>query len=109
MVLQQDVRISSVPIHGDPRAGTEVPIAGVTLEPGERRRLHVRFSWKEACAGEGGGSSFLSPAGAEVRYSSLFVFRRTEFLEMPSDVVLVCGMDLRGLGDYMIEPAPGRR
>jgi hypothetical protein len=106
-VLQQDIRISSVPIEGDPRAGTEIPIAGATLEPGERRRLHVRFSWKAFCAGEGsGGSSFLTPAGAEVRYRGLFVFRRTQTVEMPSDVVFVCGMDLRRLADSLVAPPP---
>ena len=104
MVLQQDVRISSAPVHENPRAGVEIPIAGVTLEPGERRRLHVTFRWKALC--EDGGAGFSTPGGADVRYSSLLVFRRTETVEMPSDVVLVCGMDLRRLADFLVAPPP---
>ena len=103
MVLQQDVRISSVPLEVDPHVGRDVPIAGVTLDPGERRRLSVTFSWKAACSDDG-GQSFMSPAGVEVRYSGLSVFHRTQTVEMPSSVVLVCGMDLRRLGDYIVQP-----
>jgi hypothetical protein len=104
MVVQQDVRISSVPLAGGPRAGADVPIAGVTLAPGERRRLTVTFAWKAAC--DDGGVSFGSPAGVEVRYRGLWVFRRTQTVEMPSDVVLVCGMDLRRLRNFIVRP-PG--
>ncbi len=108
-ILQQDVRISSVSVAPNPHAGDEIPIGGVTLEPGERRRLHVTFSWTAACADEGAGGSFLSPAGAEVRYSGLFVVGRTQTVEMPSDVVFVCGMDLRRLGDWIVQPPRGTR
>ena len=47
------------------------------------------------------------PAGVEVRYSSLRVFRRTQTVEMPSSGVLVCGMNLRRLGEVIVRP-PGR-
>ena len=105
-VVQQDVRISSAPVNRDPRAGRDIPLAGVTLAPGERRRLHVTFSWKEMCAEdeEDDGYGFSAPTGVELRYSGLSVFRRTQSVEMPYDVVLVCGMDLSRLGDYLVEP-----
>ncbi len=50
---------------------------------------------------------FFTPAGVELRYSSVWVFRRTQTVEMPSSVVLVCGMNLRRLGDVVVR-APGR-
>ena len=73
-----------------------MPIGGVRIDPGERRRLTVTFRRKEVCdAPERGGSSgsLLTP-GLSLAYRAYAVFHEEEWIELATTVTLLCGRDL---------------
>ena len=81
---------------------TYVPVEGVTIAPGEHRRLVATFRWSrcEDAASGGGRSARAIP----VRYGAVGgIFTRNQYVEPPSKVVLVCGDLPRPNGDLITD------
>ena len=81
---------------------TYVPIDGVTIAPGEHRRLVATYRWGRCEDAESGGGR--ASRGITVRYRTLGgIFRREQFVEPPAHVVLVCGKLPKPNGDLVTD------
>jgi hypothetical protein len=91
--VETDVLISSESVLADRRAGADVELEGVTMEPGEIRRLTVIYRWESLCEpdeSDGGGGS-LQIGGVPLRYGWHGVGEREQTVEPSNAVVFICG------------------
>ena len=107
------VRISSEPTLRDHRAGADVELDGVTMEPGEIRRLTVTYRWKSLCEPNepDGGGGFLQIGGVPLRYGWHGIGEREQTVEPPHAVVFICGPLPRPDGHWVMRGearVPGR-
>jgi hypothetical protein len=107
-VFQESTEISSVPLPGnDFRAGEDIALDGVVMEPGERRRLVATFTWKDLCLPEDQSdeeiTSITSTSSVTLRYDAMGgLFRREQEIEPPAGVALLCGALPRPDGNFVL-------
>ena len=107
LVVQETAAVSSVALPGnDFRAGSDVPLDGVVMEPGERRRLVAKFSWEDLCEPEEQSEEELTGItwtyGVTLRYRAIGgLVQREEEIEPPTGVAFICGALPRPDGVYV--------
>ena len=99
--IRTSLRISAQDSFEHPNDLTYVGVDGITIDPGEHRRLVVTYRWSRCeDAASGGG---LASREIEVHYTLFGLFRRTQYVDAPAAVVLVCG-DLPRVDSPLVEP-----
>ena len=88
-------------VEGTPPGIEYVSLDGVTMAAGESRRLLVTYRWT-SCGDRWSSGSFVTYSHVRVRLTSRGgLLGRTQWVELPAEVVLVCGDLPRPNGDLV--------